>query len=155
MVCCRNSKINLSSTRQTVLQIVDAVYHAFESIAREGERIFIHTNTLAVGGISLVSFAVPVTITIMTATNINICPGGELEVQAQSVLADLGLDVPTAINLFLTQVVNKKALPFEMDEAKPIRKKIPFSELYGCFKGKIWMADDFDAPLEEMREYME
>ncbi|ALJ68441.1 MULTISPECIES: DUF2281 domain-containing protein [unclassified Synechocystis] len=24
----------------------------------------------------------------------------------------------------------------------------------GVLKGKIWMADDFDAPLEEMQEYM-
>ncbi|WP_259732424.1 DUF2281 domain-containing protein [Synechocystis sp. CS-94] len=25
---------------------------------------------------------------------------------------------------------------------------------FGILKGKIWMADDFDAPLEEMQEYM-
>jgi len=91
----------------------------------------------------------------MTATNINICLGGELEAKAQSVLVDLGLDVPTAINMFLTQVVDRGTLPFEMDEANLVRKKIPRSEIRGCFKGKIWMADDFDAPLEEMREYME
>jgi len=94
----------------------------------------------------------------MTAT-ININPGGELEAMAQSVLADLGLDVPTAINIFLTQVVEKKAMPFafpsETDVEEPVTKKIPFAELRGCFKGQIWMADDFDAPLEEMREYME
>ena len=91
----------------------------------------------------------------MTATNINLCPGGELEAQAQTILAELGLDVPTAISMFLTQVVDKKALPFDVNEVKPARKKIPVSELRGCFKGQIWMADDFDAPLEEMREYME
>ena len=33
--------------------------------------------------------------------------------------------------------------------------KRPFSELKGIFKGKIRMSDDFDAPLEEMKEYME
>ncbi|MCL2321121.1 MAG: DUF2281 domain-containing protein [Oscillospiraceae bacterium] len=33
--------------------------------------------------------------------------------------------------------------------------KIPCSELLGLLKGKVWMADDFNAPLEEMREYME
>jgi Protein of unknown function (DUF2281) len=26
---------------------------------------------------------------------------------------------------------------------------------YGSLKGKIWMSPDFDAPLEEMKEYME
>jgi hypothetical protein len=27
--------------------------------------------------------------------------------------------------------------------------------LLGCLKGQIWMADAFDAPLEEFKEYME
>jgi len=36
----------------------------------------------------------------MVATNVNICIGGELEARAQSVLADLGLDVPTAVNVY-------------------------------------------------------
>ena len=26
--------------------------------------------------------------------------------------------------------------------------------LLGCGKGQIWIAEDFDAPLEEMEEYM-
>ncbi|MCL2385942.1 MAG: DUF2281 domain-containing protein [Defluviitaleaceae bacterium] len=34
-------------------------------------------------------------------------------------------------------------------------KKRPLSELRGFLKGKIQMADDFNAPLEEMKEYME
>ena len=25
---------------------------------------------------------------------------------------------------------------------------------YGCAKGQIWMADDFDAPLEDLKDYM-
>jgi len=33
--------------------------------------------------------------------------------------------------------------------------KRPFSELRGLLKGRVWMADDFNAPLEELREYME
>ena len=89
----------------------------------------------------------------MTATNVNICVGGELEARAQSVLANVGLDVSTAVNIFLTQVVDRGAVPFEMDGAKTEQKKRPISELYGCME--IWMADDFDEPLEDMREYME
>jgi addiction module RelB/DinJ family antitoxin len=89
----------------------------------------------------------------MAATNINIYSGGELEAQAQSVLANLGLDVPTAINIFLSQVIDKQALPFEVKETDTAQKKLPCSALKGSMK--IWIADDFDAPLEEMREYME
>ena len=38
------------------------------------------------------------------------------------------------------------------DEPPPKR---PLSELRGFLKGKVWMAEDFNAPLEEMKEYME
>ena len=39
-------------------------------------------------------------------------------------------------------------------ELKPIeaRRKRPIP---GLWRGKIWMADDFDAPLEDFKEYME
>jgi len=39
---------------------------------------------------------------------------------------------------------------------QPVRKqKRPLSELRGFMKGDVWMADDFNAPLDEMKEYME
>ena len=38
-------------------------------------------------------------------------------------------------------------------EARPIKR--PISEFIGLLEGKIWMSDDFDEPLEEMKEYME
>jgi predicted DNA-binding ribbon-helix-helix protein len=33
--------------------------------------------------------------------------------------------------------------------------KLPRSALRGWLKGKVWMADDFNAPIEDMREYMQ
>jgi len=75
--------------------------------------------------------------------------------RAQSVLADLGIDMTTAFNIFLTQVVEKKSLPFETDNVKVTNGKRPRSELCGILKDKVWMADNFNAPLGEMREYME
>ena len=33
-------------------------------------------------------------------------------------------------------------------------EKRPFSDLFGAWSGKVWMSDDFDAPLEEMKDYM-
>lgn len=33
---------------------------------------------------------------------------------------------------------------------EPLRKVIPF----GKFKGKVRMADDFDAPLDDLKDYM-
>lgn len=34
-------------------------------------------------------------------------------------------------------------------------KKRPCSEVIGKLKGKVWMSDDFNEPLDELREYME
>ena len=28
------------------------------------------------------------------------------------------------------------------------------TRMFGCAKGQFWMADDFDAPLEDFRDYM-
>ena len=33
--------------------------------------------------------------------------------------------------------------------------KRPLSELRGLLKDKVWMSDDFNEPLDEMKEYME
>ena len=61
----------------------------------------------------------------MSRTNINIRTDSELKEKAQSVLADLGLDMSTAINIFLNQIVYKQAIPFEISKQteKPERKR--------------------------------
>ena len=95
----------------------------------------------------------------MAVTNINIRTDSELKAKAQTILNDLGLDMSTAIVIYLKQIVYKEAIPFAV--AKPNYenrdggKKMSVSELRGLLKGKIRISDDFDAPLEEMKEYME
>jgi DNA-damage-inducible protein J len=85
----------------------------------------------------------------MAATNINIRTDSELKSNAQSVLSSLGLDLSTAINVYLSQIVYRQAIPFEI--AKPITKKAKL----GGWEGKIVMSSDFNAPMEEFEEYME
>ena len=58
--------------------------------------------------------------------------------------------IPEQYKVYITlfdERVEKKAIS-ESPE------KRPFSDLFGEWSGKIWMSDDFDAPLEEMQEYM-
>jgi DNA-damage-inducible protein J len=81
-------------------------------------------------------------------TTINIRTSSELKVQANDVLRRMGLDMSTAVNLFLTQIVNRNAIPFEI--AAPERPT-PKS---GGGEGKVFMSDDFDDPMEEFEEYM-
>jgi hypothetical protein len=42
-------------------------------------------------------------------------------------------------------------LTFTPKTAEQERKK---EREFGCLKGQIWMADDFDAPLEDFKDYM-
>ena len=84
----------------------------------------------------------------MPATNINIRTEEKLKTKAQSVLFDLGLDMTTAINMFLNQIVYRQAIPFEI--AKPVRKRPKL----GGWEGKIRMSADFDDPMDEFQDYM-
>ena len=79
----------------------------------------------------------------MAATNINIRTDSELKAKAQVILSDLGLDMSTAINVFLNQIVYQQAIPFE------ITKKINKTAKLGGWEGKITMSADFNDPMEE------
>ena len=50
-------------------------------------------------------------------------------------------------------IITQRGTP--VAELRPIEKNGSSTSKRGDMKGKIWMADDFCEPLEEMREYME
>lgn len=50
-------------------------------------------------------------------------------------------------------IITQRGTP--VAELRPIETKAPRESKWGDMKGKIWIADDFCEPLEEMREYME
>ena len=49
----------------------------------------------------------------MSMTNINIRTDSEVKSQAQTLFTNLGLDMTTAINMFLRQAVRQQALPLD------------------------------------------
>ncbi|MCL2055400.1 MAG: DUF2281 domain-containing protein [Oscillospiraceae bacterium] len=59
-----------------------------------------------------------------------------------------------AVSVFLRNIV---MVEFEKPKITPTPEEIVERRkaLLGCMKGKTWTADDFNAPLDEMREYME
>ena len=83
------------------------------------------------------------------AATINIRTDSELKAKAQTVLSDLGLDMSTAINVFLKQLICKQAIPFEISMPAVKTAKL------GGWEGKIAMSADFNEPMEEFRDYME
>ena len=58
----------------------------------------------------------------MANTNMNIRMDSDIKKQAQKVFAELGLDMTTAINIFLRQSIRYKGLPFD------VRLNIPNAE---------------------------
>jgi len=82
--------------------------------------------------------------------NINIRVERDVKNKAQEVFSALGLDMTSAVNIFLRQAIRKNGIPFELVTEPPTRK----SPKLGCMKGKIWMSDDFNEPLEDFKEYM-
>lgn len=87
----------------------------------------------------------------MATTNINIRTDGELKSRAQEILNDLGLDLSTAINIFLRQLVQKEGIPFEISRvAENDKHPVP-----GGWEGKIHMSKDFNESMEEFKEYTE
>jgi DNA-damage-inducible protein J len=84
----------------------------------------------------------------VASTNINVRTDGELKAKAQKVLNRLGMDMSTAINIYLVQIVEKGGIPMDLTVRK---QRVP---QLGGWEGKIWMSDDFDAPMEEFKEYV-
>jgi addiction module RelB/DinJ family antitoxin len=53
---------------------------------------------------------------VMATTNINVRVDSDIKAQSQSLFENLGLDMTTAINMFLRQALKNRAIPFEISE---------------------------------------
>ncbi len=53
----------------------------------------------------------------LTALNVNV--DAETKKEATAILKDLGLNMSTAINMFLVQIVKRDGIPFEITNSKP------------------------------------
>lgn len=87
----------------------------------------------------------------MALSSVNIRIDEEIKKQAETLFDELGLNMTTAINVFIRQAVRERRIPFEMTANVPSKAH----PVFGSGKGKVWIADDFDEPLDEMRDYME
>lgn len=93
----------------------------------------------------------------MATANINVRTDAELKAQAQQVFESVGLDLSTAVNLFLRQTVKANNLPFVVGVSyahpteKVVTKRI---SRYGVWKGKYSLPKGFDDPIDDFEEYM-
>ena len=58
----------------------------------------------------------------MKTTNLNIRVDKEIKEDAETIFEELGLNMSSAINIFLKKVINERGLPFSVTLPKPNRK---------------------------------
>lgn len=69
---------------------------------------------------------------------INVQVDAKIKEEATVILKGLGLNMSTAINMFLTQVVKRDGIPFEIRNPKPSREMLKaLQEAQGIIDGKI------------------
>jgi len=93
----------------------------------------------------------------MSTANINVRTDAELKTQAQKIYESIGFDLSTAVNLFLKQTVRANNLPFVVGVScacPPEKATQNRVSRRGVWKGKYSLPDDFDAPLDDFKEYM-
>ena len=93
----------------------------------------------------------------MMTANINVTTDATLKAQAQQVFESIGLDLSIAINLFLKQTVKANNLPFVIgvpfvSQAEKVTAKRVSRR--GVWKDKYTLPENFDAPLDDFKEYV-
>ena len=67
----------------------------------------------------------------------------------------IGISTSNALSMFIKGVINHNGIPFNIIVPSAATPKMPREDMFGSMKGKMWMSDDFDAPLDDFKEYME
>jgi DNA-damage-inducible protein J len=94
---------------------------------------------------------------VMARANINVRTDAAVKAQAQQIFESIGLDLSTAVNLFLKQAVKVNNLPFTvgLSSSYPAEKVIAKRvSRRGIWKDKFSLPEGFDAPLDDFKEYM-
>ncbi|MCL2064020.1 MAG: DUF2281 domain-containing protein [Candidatus Cloacimonetes bacterium] len=79
----------------------------------------------------------------------------DLFTKAQVKLNDLGIDLHDAVEDYLKMILNSDNNQLMATLKSNSKNKKTMKDFRGILKGKIWIADDFDAPLDDMKDYME
>lgn len=84
----------------------------------------------------------------MSTANINVRVDSQLKKDAENLFADLGLNMSTAVTMFLRSAVNHDGIPFEITRRKPNAETIATIE--AAERG-----EDLHGPFDTMEEFWE
>ena len=75
--------------------------------------------------------------------------------QYDRICAAIGISPSNALSIFIRSVINNNGIPFYLQAPPVTSNKMSRETMFGCLRGQFKMADDFNAPLEDFREYMD
>ena len=67
----------------------------------------------------------------------------------------IGITPSNALSIFIKSVVYSNGIPFPVAVPPEKTLKMPRKAMFGCMRGQFELEDDFDAPLEDFKDYME
>ncbi|MCL2775643.1 MAG: type II toxin-antitoxin system RelB/DinJ family antitoxin [Oscillospiraceae bacterium] len=79
----------------------------------------------------------------------------ETKQQFDKICEAIGISPSNAISMFIRGVINYNGIPFNITIPPDKKSKMSREEVFGCMRGQFKMTDDFDAPLDDFKEYME
>lgn len=85
---------------------------------------------------------------IMAKVSANISIDAETKAKAQALLAELGMDLSTAVNIFLKQMIYEGGIPFSI--TREIPNKTTLAAMESANKG-----EDMYGPFDSVAELME
>lgn len=84
----------------------------------------------------------------MAKTTANISIDAEIKKEAQELFADLGMDLSTAVNIFLRQAIYENGIPFEISRNTP--NAVTLAAMDSAEKG-----EDIYGPFDNVEDLME
>jgi DNA-damage-inducible protein J len=74
----------------------------------------------------------------------------DLKVQSEAIFKQMGLDMSSAIKMFLSQVVMREALPFEVKIIQPNARTL--EAIADSYAGKVENVDSIDGMFEDAKD---
>lgn len=84
----------------------------------------------------------------MAKVSTNITIDADIKAKAQELLTDLGLDLSTAVNIFLRQMIRENAIPFTISRETP--NAVTTEAILSAEKG-----EDMHGPFDSVSSLME
>jgi addiction module RelB/DinJ family antitoxin len=88
---------------------------------------------------------------VQVSTNID----ENTKAQFDSVCASMGVTASNVLSMLIKGVVNYNGIPFDAATQSQMKPKMSRESVFGCMRGQFKMTDDFNAPLDDFKEYME